>query len=294
MNKIGLVITNYNGLRYLSAYLPDMANACKEQGITLVVTDNGSTDGSVEYLKNGGYRYTVNPILGKGYASNLNNGIRYINSIGEFDYLVLSNNDISFNTALFHCFHRVCDLLKKKYPRHGLIGFDEVLKDRIDHFKNFEFNKYDPELIAAATDMIGFFFFAIPVNVIKDVGYFDEEYFIYGEDNDYFTRVTRAGYTCVQTHLPVMHYAEGSSTNSKQTSWYVYRNAFLFAQKNLGFIQCLKMLASFINQIYNPFHKPVNPSQGRVKRNGFWYNNYLLLKSLAWNTRYFIKKKLKA
>ena len=157
----------------------------------------------------------------------------------------------------------------------GIIGFDEIPVERKEYFFNYNFDDYNTDLVKRVNIIPGFFFIITRELLIK-VGQFDEEYFMYGEDNDYFKRAQKAGFSIYNTYLPIMHYSEGSSSNSKQTSWYVYRNAFLFAQKNLTITATLKLLLSFINIIYNPFYKTDDPSRLRVKRNGFFYNNYPL------------------
>ena len=114
---------------------------------------------------------------------------------------------------------------------------------------------------------------------------------MYGEDNDYFFRAIKEKFIILNTNIPIMHYSEGSSSNQKMTSWFVYRNSFLFAQKNLNIIQIIKLFFIFIVIIYNPFYKTSSESAVRIKRNGFLYNNYLLLKSLHWNFNYYLKYK---
>jgi GT2 family glycosyltransferase len=287
--KICLLIINYNGLKHLEAYLGNISGACIKNNISLIITDGQSTDGSIEYLAANGYNYTVTPLPRLGFANNINNGLKYAMSVDSFDYYIISNNDIEINEQLFGVWENVLVNINKIDPKHGLIGFDEVLRDRRDYFAAFRYDTYSFESIKKVSEIPGFFMI-IRQAVIATVGFFDEEYFMYGEDNDFFTRSQKAGFTLYNTFLPVLHYSEGSSSNDKLTSWYVYRNAFLYAQKNLGVAGFLRILASFINQIYNPFFKRRNAGNMRVARNGFIYNNYLLIKSLAWNLKYRFKK----
>lgn len=289
--NICLLIINYNGLRYLERYLQGIADACTLNHIQLIVTDGGSSDGSLPFLADHEYEYTITPEPAKGFANNVNHGIRYAMSRGNFEYFIISNNDIEISNELFPVVKNSLQAINENFPDNGIIGFDEILVNRNDYFKAFLYSEYSTAAIKKVEDIPGFFMI-VRKEVIKVIGFFDEEYFMYGEDNDFFARAKKAGFGIYNTFLPVLHYSEGSSSGSKRTSWYVYRNAFLYAQKNLGFAGTVKMFFSFLNQIYNPLFKNKNAGNARVTRNGFLYNNYLLAKSLVWNFRYFLKKNL--
>ena len=50
MRDTAVVILNWNGLPMLQTYLPMLVARTKTPGAFIVVADNGSTDGSVEWL----------------------------------------------------------------------------------------------------------------------------------------------------------------------------------------------------------------------------------------------------
>lgn len=288
--KICLLIINYNGFKYLPNYLQEISNCCQYNGIRFIITDDQSKDESIEFLAQSNYEYTVNRGNKHGFAANINHGIRYALNLEEFDYFIISNNDIEISKYLLESIKKVILALISKNKQLGIIGFDEINKNRYAYFKEFDYKKFDTDSIKEVDHIPGFFFI-ISKELINEIGYFDEEYFMYGEDNDYFTRTKKAKFKIFNSFLPVMHYSEGSSTNDRLTSWYIYRNAFLFAQKNLNFLQICKLLLSFLYIIYNPFYHINNPNSSRLRRNGFWYNNYLLIKSLVWNLNYFVTGK---
>ena len=290
--KICLLIINYNGIKYLSNYLENISKFCRQSGIRLIITDDDSKDESIPFVKLLNYEYTINTGDKHGFAANVNHGIKYALKLDDFDYFIISNNDIEISEHLFVPLKSVLMSTSQKNQKLGLIGFDEINKDDQCYFHEFDYSAYDVADIKEVNQIPGFFFI-ISKELISEIGYFDEEYFMYGEDNDYFVRAQNAKFKIFNSFLPVMHYSEGSSLNTKLTSWYVYRNSFLFAQKNLGPMETVLLLLSFLNIIYNPFYKNSSPSSMRIKRNGFIYNNYLLLKSLAWNLNYFITNKLK-
>ena len=48
--KIAVVILNFNGAKLFDTFLPSVIKNSSAGNIELIVADNGSTDGSVEYL----------------------------------------------------------------------------------------------------------------------------------------------------------------------------------------------------------------------------------------------------
>ncbi|MEK9195758.1 MAG: glycosyltransferase family 2 protein, partial [Patescibacteria group bacterium] len=89
--KIYIVIPNWNGKSRLKSCL----DAVKAQSLkcSVVVVDNGSKDGSVEYLKkNYPEVELIEHKVNKGFAGGVNAGIKYALDKGA-DYIALLNND---------------------------------------------------------------------------------------------------------------------------------------------------------------------------------------------------------
>ncbi len=51
MIKVAVVILNWNGKTYLDKFLPSVVEYSSIDGSEIWVADNGSTDGSVEFIK---------------------------------------------------------------------------------------------------------------------------------------------------------------------------------------------------------------------------------------------------
>ena len=75
--NICLIIINYNGMNYLPLYLENVKNYCNLNNVDLYITDDNSKDGSVSYLIENNYIYSVNKNINKGFAANVNNGINF-------------------------------------------------------------------------------------------------------------------------------------------------------------------------------------------------------------------------
>ena len=93
MSEITVVIPNYNGMKYLAEC---MTSLCREQqnapGYEVLIIDNASVDGSVEYLQKEwcgeGVRLISLP-ENTGFCHAVNLGIRE----AKTPYVILLNND---------------------------------------------------------------------------------------------------------------------------------------------------------------------------------------------------------
>jgi hypothetical protein len=87
--RVAVAVLNYNGLQWLKTCLPSVLRS-RYQRLDVYVVDNGSTDGSVNYVES---TYpTVKRIAFEknlGYAGAYNAAVREI----QADYIVLLNND---------------------------------------------------------------------------------------------------------------------------------------------------------------------------------------------------------
>lgn len=288
-----LIIINYNGMRYLPNYLADIISASFEESIDVIVTDDLSTDGSIAYLSGQECSYTVNNGQNHGFAANVNNGIRYACNKAEYDYFIIANNDIRFYSGFTKEMRETVEQLIASDNEIGLIGFKECIFNESNFEEVLLANNDASSALEEVNELPGFFFIIIR-KALDKVGYLDEDYFMYGEDNDYFTRVRKAGLKLINTGLPVFHLSEGSSVNAKNTSWYVYRNILLFAQKNGGIRAMPIAVLRLLKHMWNPLNNNQHPSVQRIKRSGFLQNHYLLLKSIGWNIRYYIKRRFRS
>lgn len=84
-----MVILNWNGLQHLQHYLPRVV--ATTHGADIVVADNGSTDGSVEWLAGIEGIYTVKLDKNYGFAEGYNRALAQLNG---YDVFLLLNSDV--------------------------------------------------------------------------------------------------------------------------------------------------------------------------------------------------------
>ena len=87
--KCSVVILNWNGEAMLRQYLPSVLTHTQLPEVEIVVADNGSTDGSLEFLQTQGVRIIVLD-QNYGFAEGYNRAMAQVDS----EYVVLLNSDV--------------------------------------------------------------------------------------------------------------------------------------------------------------------------------------------------------
>lgn len=91
MDKVAIVILNWNGCEMLESYLPSVIRSASSEGVTIYVADNGSTDNSVEMLRrNFPQVHLIVLRENHGFAEGYNLALKQV----EAEYVVLLNSDV--------------------------------------------------------------------------------------------------------------------------------------------------------------------------------------------------------
>ena len=90
MDKVAIVILNWNGRKMLEQYLPSVLEHSSNEAVTYVA-DNASTDDSMAYLERNHPDVRVLPLdRNWGFAEGYNKALKQV----EAEYFVLLNSDI--------------------------------------------------------------------------------------------------------------------------------------------------------------------------------------------------------
>jgi GT2 family glycosyltransferase/glycosyltransferase involved in cell wall biosynthesis len=201
---VSIIVLCYNNLEEATKPCIESLIANTEyDSYELIVVDNASTDGTVEYLKEiqarigDGIKLHFNS-TNKGYAAGNNDGIK----LAKGDYIVLLNND----TLVSDGWLKKLVMLFYSQDSIGLIGpvtNSAGNEQRID-FEGLDENNYED--ISSSylskqkdswflTEKLGFFCVAIRREVIEGIGYLDENFGVgMFEDDDFCERVKNHGY----------------------------------------------------------------------------------------------------
>lgn len=214
--RYSVIIVVYNHLELTKRCLESIFNHsrgnCSGGDLELVITDNGSTDGTAEYLKEMQEKYKgiVDIVIitndeNKWFIKPVNEAIRQ--SRGK--YITLIGNDTEV------CDNWLEDLTAPfTFDRNiGIVGV---------WGQSCTLSASGRGYFGKRVDYIDGTFLTIPREVVDDVSVdidgqkclFDEETFrrAYSEDADLSLRVTQSGYKLERVKVDVKHYSGGTST----------------------------------------------------------------------------------
>ena len=245
-----VVILNWNGLKMLQSYLPTLVQRTTTPGAFIVVADNGSTDGSVQWMQET-YPDIRLVLLDKnyGFTGGYNRALQEIDA----DYYVLLNSDIEVGENWLdpmlgwmeeHPEVGICQpkILSVAEPdRFEYAGAAGGFIDRFGYpfcrgriLSNLEKDEgqYDePVECFWATGAC----LMVRSSLYHHLGGLDESFFAHMEEIDFCWRAKMLGYQvwCVPAST-VWHVGGGTlPNNSPRKLYFNYRNNLLMLYKNL-------------------------------------------------------------
>ena len=250
MNKVSIVILNFNGKKFLEQFLPDVVNFSIGEGIKVYVADNASKDDSVAFLKNNFPQIGL-IILDQnyGYTGGYNRALRQI----ESEYFVLLNSDVEVTQDWLD---PVIDYLDKNADVAAAMPKIRAYDDKesfeyagasggfIDKF-GYPFCRgrilYNIEKDLGQHDSIIDIFWAsgacffVRSKAFFDCGEFDEDFFAHMEEIDVCWRLKRMGYRIVIVPESVIYHVGGGTLpiNTPRKMYLNYRNNLYLMFKNL-------------------------------------------------------------
>lgn len=250
MMDVTVVIPNYNGKHFLKACLDSMQKQSRTDFVTMVI-DNGSTDGSVEYIEQ---EYPWVTLVRRkenyGFCDAVNTGIR----MATTGYVLLLNNDTEAEPGFVEALYEMISGDSRIFSVSSkMLNFSqrELMDDAGDMYSiigwQFQrgvgraescYQQKKPIFSACAGAAI------YRRAVFEEIGYFDESHFAYLEDMDIGYRARIYGYQnyfCPQAR--VYHVGSGTSAGgSKYNEFKVRhsaRNSVYLNYKNMPLLQLI-------------------------------------------------------
>jgi GT2 family glycosyltransferase len=202
-----VVVLNYNGAQHLVYSLPSLA-ATDYPNVRLLVVDNASNDGSADMVASlCASAVLIRSERNLGWAGGNNLGIRAALGMGA-DYIVLANNDIRVAAQWLDVAVQVAE----RDQSVGVVGFNVI--EPLDHSGDVlaVFERAKAAWRACETSSpayVGGMAMFVRAELFERIGFFDEHFFVYGEENDFQIRARKGGYRMVATNVPVWHYGQG-------------------------------------------------------------------------------------
>jgi GT2 family glycosyltransferase/glycosyltransferase involved in cell wall biosynthesis len=233
---ITIIILTWNALDHTKGCLDSLRANTDHPDYQVIVADNGSTDGTIEYLQSLPWVKVLLNGKNLGFAAGNNRAIRIANPASD---VVLLNNDTELHQPDWLGRLQACAYVS---PDIGVVGCRLRRPDRtFQHAGAFmpldtlwgqqigggekDINQYHQD---RDVESVVFACVYLKRDVLDEVGYLDEDYFSYFEDTDYCMRARRRGYRIVCCGSATVVHHENVSTQANASS---HNDMFLRAQK---------------------------------------------------------------
>jgi GT2 family glycosyltransferase len=252
--KVAVVILNWNGLKFLQQFLPSVLQSTWPN-LQVVVGDNGSTDGSVEYIQSR-YASEVTVIQNDenyGYTGGYN---RIVNQV-KADYYILLNSDIEVTP------NWIAPIIELMESDATIAAAAPKIKayDRKNHFEHagaaggfidklgYPFCRgrlfYEVEEDKGQYEQSGEIFWAsgaalfIRSSCWFEAGGFDERFFAHMEEIDLCWRLKNMGYKIMYCAQSTVYHVGGGTLNTENPfkTYLNFRNNLWLIKKNMPTMQ---------------------------------------------------------
>jgi hypothetical protein len=233
---VSVIIVVWNAKKYALECLASLQEFCGNLCTEVIVVDNASTDGTAEFVEQ------MFPTF-KLIRNTENLGFAKANNIGmeqsSGDYVCLVNSDVKFTSD---CISPMLSYLTA-HPEVGMVGPKMMGRDgvttrrstmrfptlwnyfcralgldrafqRSRFFGGLLMSDFDHQSTAPVEVLTGWFVL-VRRSALKQVGLFDPQFFMYGEDMDWCYRFRQAGQQIVFfAEAEAVHYGGASSANA--------------------------------------------------------------------------------
>lgn len=217
--KISIIILTWNGIEFTKKCLSSLRDNTDYDNYEVIVVDNGSTDGSIEYLETIDWITLIKNNENLGFVRGNNIGLKYVKD----NDVVLLNNDIIINQKDW-----LTKLNESAYKEEdiGVVGCRLINENNVFlHAGTYIYPEtYWGQQIGGGQKDIGqypgdrevegvvFACVYIKREVIDKIGGLCEDFFSYFEDTDYCLTAKETGYRCVCCgEVTLIHYQNVST-----------------------------------------------------------------------------------
>lgn len=250
MNKVSVVILNWNGADMLRRFLPSVLTCSAGDGVEVCVADNGSSDDSCRMLEQ---EFPAVRLIrldkNYGFADGYNKAFEHVNA----EYVVLLNSDVEVapgwlapmvkfmdvHPEVAACQPKLLDWKRKEYFEYAGAagGFIDrygypFCRGRIFEVVEKDKGQYDaPVSVFWATGAALF----IRLDKYREVGGLDGRFFAHMEEIDLCWRLRSRGYKLVCLPESVAWHVGGATLKKEnpRKTFLNFRNNLLMLYKNL-------------------------------------------------------------
>lgn len=243
MYETAILILTYNGIENTVECLESLKKQIYKD-YQVIIVDNASADSTVDTVKSG-YPdvFVLENKQNLGYAGGNNAGLAYCIE-KNFKYVFIINNDIILEPDALQ---KMVQFIEN-YPDAGIIGpinysyynrnevqflSSKLILDKYEFHVNTELSEsctfYETDYVNGAAMLLR-------IDLLKEIGCFDENYFLFWEESDLCLRTRRTGYKCIMLTNAKIYHKESASFGtaflSPLKNYYLQRNKLYFFKKN--------------------------------------------------------------
>ncbi len=247
--KVSIVIVEYHSLDELNTCIRSLKSGFTYD-VELIVSSNSCYDETTRNKVLESYpdvKWSFNERNG-GFAYAMNNGLK----LASGDYLIIANPDCCFNENLDSMVHFLSNHPKIGAIAPQIVDKDGVLQDSCRNYlsvqsfvwrqvKRIILNKEilldksrDYSKIQTVDWIIGAFIM-VPKKVYELTRGLSDDYFMYVEDEDWCTRIRKAGYEVVYYPKVKIQYKGTRSARSNKSSASVFYHSLLTYWSKFGY-----------------------------------------------------------
>lgn len=259
---LSIIMVNYRTYHYTRKALESIITKSHPFTFKIYLVDNASGDGSLEKLE-ADFSEEINQGLIKIISSRENKGFAYANNLALKEinsrYVLLLNSDTEIKeNCLAECLHYLenhtdvgalgCRVLlddgsldkacRRSFPT-PMVSFCRMSNLSLLFPNSKRFNQYNlgymDEKGTYEVDSLSGAFMMLRSKTIREVGYLDEQFFMYGEDIDWCYRIKAQGWKVVYYGKSQILHHKGASGSRKQKSKLIYefyRAMYIFYEKH--------------------------------------------------------------
>lgn len=234
--NVAIIILTWNGIELTKRCLESLKISSIPAGVQIIFVDNGSKDGTVEFLRGVSEITLIENSTNLGYGKAVNLGINAADPLAD---IILLNNDVEIlDSSWLETLHNHA----ASHPQDGIIGV-KIIQDNgllqhcgaylpLDTYwgQQLGSNQADIGQYSGITicESVVFACTYIQRSVIDQIGLLDERFFAYFEDTDYCLRASQAGFRTILHGDVCVKHSENSSTKINGVS---HSKIFLKSQK---------------------------------------------------------------
>lgn len=211
VNNMSFVILTYNQLEYTKVCIESIRNYCNKDTYEIIVVDNHSTDGTVEWLRVQEDIKVIYNDDNKGFPKGCNQGIEIANK--DNDIMLLNNDTVLMVNSIFNL--RMALYSEENVGATGAVSNSvsnyQMISEKFDDFNGYirfatKNNITNESFYEERVKLVGFAML-IKRNVLEKIGYLDER-FTPGnfEDDDISLRIIMSGYKILLSKDSYIHH----------------------------------------------------------------------------------------